>query len=47
MFTVLFPGLVTFLRYFNPWALGPENAWFTDLAKRMIQDRLNTKVSST
>ena len=24
--------------------MGPENEWFTDLAKRMIEDRLNTGV---
>ena len=45
LFAVLFPGGVHFLRLFNPRTLAPDNEWFLDLAKRMIQDRQNTGVS--
>ncbi len=43
---VLFPGGVRCLRFFVPGAFSIFDQWLIDLAKKMIEDRLNSQVRS-
>ena len=45
LITGFFPGMVHFVRLFNPYFCSTPYHWFTDLAKRMIEDCISTRVS--